>query len=108
MSRTKPSNPFYLLLVIVGCVFAVTACAYFVMTTMARDATTWQAADTGGPLMSLMDQHGFTLMVIELVLLAVLTFAAIATDEYWSKKEAATQGADTEQTPDEARDSQEP
>ncbi|HAY81947.1 MAG TPA: hypothetical protein DCY79_19260 [Planctomycetaceae bacterium] len=107
MASKKINNPFYFLLVIVGCAFALTACAYFVMTTMARDATTWQEVDSGGPLMAWMDQYGFTLMVVELALLAVFTFAAIATDEYWTKKGVTDRRADAEQSAPEAEDSTE-
>lgn len=103
MSRKKPSNPFYVLLIVVGCAFAVTACAYFVMTTMARDATTWQEADASGPLMTLMDQYGFLLMVVELVVLAILTFAAIATDEYWARKAVSAQDAEVDSNSTEAQ-----
>jgi hypothetical protein len=31
------------------------------------------------------DEHGFSVMMVELGLLAITTFAAIATDEYWSR-----------------------
>lgn len=32
------------------------------------------------------DQYGFAAMMIELGVLAVATFAAIATDEYWTRR----------------------
>ncbi len=38
--------------------------------------------------MGLMSQHGLTIMVVQLVLLGVLTVAAIATDDYWMGKQA--------------------
>ena len=34
----------------------------------------------------LMKQHGLTILVVELGLLAVLTVAAISTDDFWAKR----------------------
>ena len=33
-----------------------------------------------------MEQHGLALMIVELVVLAILTFAAIGTDDYWMRE----------------------
>ena len=33
-----------------------------------------------------LEQHGLLLMVFELVMLAILTFAAIGTDDYWTRR----------------------
>ena len=80
MPQAKPTNPFYLVLLVVGAVFAVTACAYCVM--MVRGLNPRLADEEG--LMGLMSQHGLVIMVVELVLLGLLTVAAIATDGYWT------------------------
>jgi hypothetical protein len=36
--------------------------------------------------MGLMNDHGLVIMVVELVVLGALTFAAIGTDEYWTRR----------------------
>jgi hypothetical protein len=79
MRAVKATNPFYAALLAVGVAFAITACAYGVMTVRGLDP---RLADEQG-LMGLMSQHGLTIMVVELVLLGVLTAAAIGTDGYW-------------------------
>jgi hypothetical protein len=80
----KPANPFYLLLVVVGVLFVITASAYFVMAARMVDPS--DAALQSSSLVSLMDQHGLTLLVVELVLLTIATFAAIGTDEFWARR----------------------
>lgn len=84
MREVKVTNPFYAALVGVGVAFAITACAYGVMTVRGLDP---RLADEQG-LMGLMSQHGLTIMVVELVLLGVLTAAAIGTDGYWEPRPA--------------------
>lgn len=84
MSRSpKNVNPFYVVLVIVGVAFAVTACAYAVMVVKNLEPSR-RAAETGG-LMVLLEQHGFTILMVELGLLTVTTVAAISTDSLWSR-----------------------
>lgn len=82
MPQSKARNPFYALLVAVGVAFALTACAYGVMTVRGLDP---HATDEEG-LMGLMDRHGLAIMAVELALLAVMTGLAIGTDEYWSRR----------------------
>lgn len=81
----KPFNPFYVLLVIVGIVFTVTACAYGVMAVKMSTAQ-GISASSGSGLMELMSKHGLVILLVELVILALATFAAIGTDEYWQKR----------------------
>jgi|SRR5688500_14592263 hypothetical protein len=82
MPAAKASNPFYALLLVVGVAFAISACAYGVMTVRGLDP---QRAGEAG-LVGLMDQYGLVIMVVELVLLGLLTVLAIGTDEYWSRQ----------------------
>jgi hypothetical protein len=88
----KFANPFYGLLIVVGVTFALTAVAYGVMAW--REAATVRAADEHSssaekhPLTDWMSRHGNTALVIELSLLAVCTFGAIGTDEYWQRRGA--------------------
>ena len=90
----KSANPFYVLLVIAGLSFALTATAYVVMAfrdAHARDATTAMGTDAAAasdehPLMVWMRHHGDVALLTELGLLAVCTFAAIGTDTYWQRR----------------------
>ena len=89
MAKTKePVNPFYVLLVIVGASFAITASAYGMM---AYRAVTPGPASTisssGHQMMAFLDQYGMQIMLVELVLLAVFSFAAMGIDRYWSLKQ---------------------
>jgi hypothetical protein len=63
-------------------VFAITACAYGVMTVRGLDP---HAADEEG-LVGLMDRHGLVIMAGELVALGILTALAIGTDDFWTRR----------------------
>lgn len=102
----KTFNPFYVLLLIVGTTFAITACAYGVMTvqmlrmgqtsithteTPAVDLADLAEVNSGMSLLQFLDTHGFQLMMWQLGILAVATAAAIGTDEFWSYRAAAAE-----------------
>ena len=72
-------------LVIIGVLFTITACAYGVMTIKQIDPHA-VGADGEHPLMRFIDRHGMAIMVVELVVLAVATFAAMATDQFWTRQ----------------------
>ncbi len=90
----KSANPFYVLLIIAGLSFALTATAYVVMAF--RDAHAREDLTANGtsdvvssdvhPLMVWMRHHGDVALLTELGLLAVCTFAAIGTDGYWQRR----------------------
>jgi hypothetical protein len=82
MPQKKPTNPFYVALLPVGVVFALTACAFVVMTMRGLDPQNLES--TG--LIQLMERRGVSILVGELGLLGVLTFAAIASDDFWQKR----------------------
>jgi len=83
----KPFNPFYSLLVAVGIAFAISACAYGVMTVkMLQPAGAAEVREAEGGLLAIMDRWGMTILLAELGMLAVLTVAAIGTDEYWTNR----------------------
>lgn len=74
------TNPFYVALLIAGIAFAVTACAYAMMIVVK------QRGGSNGPehpLINLMEEQGLVILLVELGLLTVFTFAAIGTDEWW-------------------------
>lgn len=88
MAKLKePSNPFFVLLLMVGLLFFVTATAYFVMTLRAdRFGRGAQQGQPGNALMQFMDEHGGQLLTGELLVLGAFTFGAMATDGYWSRR----------------------
>jgi hypothetical protein len=90
----KSANPFYVLLIIAGLSFAMTATAYVVMAyreahareeTVEKGGTAIVASDEH-PLMVWMRHHGDAALLTELGLLAICTFAAIGTDSYWQRR----------------------
>ena len=92
MARSRKfANPFYALLLIAGIAFALTATAYGVMAFReARPAGTTaesvSISDAEHPLMIWMRRHGEAALLTELCLLALFTFAAIGTDDYWQRR----------------------
>jgi hypothetical protein len=83
--KTKSRNPFYVLLVIVGIAFVVSACAYGFMAY--SDVMLIEGGPSSGSrLMQFMDQHGMKLLVGEVLLLGLFTVGAIGTDEYWQRR----------------------
>ncbi len=86
-------NPFYVILVVAGIAFAVSACAYGVMTFVGlRAAEAGQKpADLPSPLFAFMNEHGEALLGGELLLLAVATVGAISTDRYWQRRAEKSQ-----------------
>lgn len=90
MPRRRSSvNPFYVLLVLAGIVFSVSACAYGVMAWRAIRVGPAAAEQSATGLLVFLDQYGGTLLAVELAVLAVATIGAIATDGYWSRSEPA-------------------
>ena len=99
--KNKPFNPFYPLLVVVGIAFSITACAYGVMTVkmlQPEGAEEVRQGDTG--LLPFLDRHGMTLLLSELGALAVLTFAAIGTDDFWTRRAEGKGAGDRDPEPD--------
>jgi hypothetical protein len=83
----RVTNPFYVLLMIAGTLFGLTACAYFVMALRMKSPETADL-DPSAPLtlVTFLDRHGVALMLVEVGALAVLTIGAIATDGYWTRR----------------------
>lgn len=87
-SQSKPTNPFYFVLLIAGVIFVVTASSYVVMIVIARDQSLGGREDASSQrFVEIVDRYGFPALMIELGVLAGATFAAIATDEYWTRCE---------------------
>ena len=100
MPKPKRKNPFYVALLVVGTLFAVTACAY--TATTVRGMSPLPHHDSAGD--TFFGKYGFTIMVVELAVLGVLTFAAILTDDYWTAPAAATGAAKNQDESAAARD----
>jgi hypothetical protein len=86
----KSANPFYVLLIVIGVVFALTATAYGVMVYRAsappKTADEAAAPPAAHLLMDWMRNYGDAALVVELSLLAICTVGAIGTDEYWQRR----------------------
>ena len=92
MAKAKaPVNPFYVLVVVFGVVFVITACAYGTMAyraiALAVDA---QARSQG--LMGFLDRFGVQLLTIELIVLGAASLGAMWLDQVRSRREAAIAG----------------
>ena len=92
----KLRNPFYVLLLLAGVAFAITACAYGVMTVKRLDAYSIAKSAGDSSFLDFVNEYGFQALMIELAVLAVTTFAAIGTDEYWMRRAAAKDEATAE------------
>ncbi|HEX4149954.1 MAG TPA: hypothetical protein VHY20_13240 [Pirellulales bacterium] len=77
-------NPFYLLLVVAGIVFAITACAYGAMTFVELRGSTMAGGRSA--LVEFMEAHGAVLLAAELAVLAAATAGAISTDRLWQRR----------------------
>jgi hypothetical protein len=86
----KAVNPFYVLLVVVGATFTVTACAYGVAVFRSMQVEHREAPN---PMLSFFDRHGAVVLGSELGLLAIATFAAIGTDDYWRRRAERHRGS---------------
>ena len=81
-----------MLLVVVGVAFVITAFAFFTMTLRAA-----QAAGESSLFMDAVAEHGMQAMIVELVVLAIATFGAMATDDYWTRRNTAASSRDEDQ-----------
>jgi hypothetical protein len=89
MRAVKSFNPFYVLLLLAGLVFAVTAFAYGFMAFQAVNAVRSEAGvHAGHALFRWLRVNGTQALLIELAVLAVLAVAAMATDRLWDRHAA--------------------
>lgn len=100
MAAKKPLNPFYPLLVVAGTAFCITACAYGLLAMRALrpvrpDRTAVAEPSPDGiaqrphPLFAYLERNGEKLLLGELALLALFSFAAMGTDGYWTRRAQA-------------------
>lgn len=100
MNPKQFRNPFYVLLLIVGILFLITTCAYAVMAARGVSPASQDGSASGEQLMTFLDEHGFTVMMVEIALLGVTTFAAMATDRFWMRRFAAEEEQGTTDSTD--------
>ncbi len=82
-SKRQLANPFYVLLMVVGVAFALTASAYGWSARLKLEPETF---DRNAAFIALVDRYGMVSMIVELGLLTVLVFLAIGTDAYWDNR----------------------
>lgn len=78
-------NPFYVLLLASGIMFAITACAYGVMAFRTFHVGSGAADAEPSALMRFLEDHGGAVMGWELAALAAATAGAIGTDRFWKR-----------------------
>jgi hypothetical protein len=94
MRACQRFNPFYLLAMLFGISFTITACAYGLMMLRAiRAEGLPQEGQSGFGLMDLLSQHGTAILATELAGLAVFTLAAIYLDHRRGRREIARREA---------------
>jgi hypothetical protein len=84
MAKQSRKNPFYVVLVLVGVAFLLTAFLYGLLAF--REARGYPTAESGAGLLAAMDRYGVWLLVGELALLIISSIAAMATDSFWTRK----------------------
>ena len=90
MPKTKArSNPFYVLLLVAGVAFVLTACAYGVMAFKGSRGV--PLGETG--MLAFLDRHGVWLLGGEVGVLILASLAAMLTDGYWTGRSAGEASA---------------
>jgi hypothetical protein len=83
----QPANPFYVLVIVVGVVFLITACGYGTMTYRAIAPGAAGQPPAAHELMTFLDRNGMQLMAWELVALATATFGAMWLDRWRDRQQ---------------------
>ncbi len=102
MSRKEPRNPFYLLLLVTGFLFAVTAIAYTVVPWLEHQANIAGNPPPPSPFRDAIRNNGATWLLIELFVLVVLGLMSMGLDRLRSLKEErqrAKMPSDVDQPP---------
>ena len=79
--RKQSTNPFYVVLGVVGFLFTITAASYC-MSVLRGIRPEPTAAQRNHPLEQLMDRHGTSLLAGQLIVLAIATVGAVAVDHF--------------------------
>lgn len=93
--RRRRRNPFYVLLGLVGFLFAITATSYCLAALrLTRPAPRATLAATVHPLHALMDRHGAGILAAELLVLGIATVGAVWLDHLEGERIRAHRAAD--------------
>ena len=99
-------NPFYVVLLVIGCLFLLTTLSYAVMTVQGLDPDALPVTPSARLFTEVVDTYGFVALMIELAALGATTVAAIATDQYWLRENSRVFGGEncvTKQDKEESR-----
>ena len=92
--KTHAHNPFYVLLLLAGAGFLITAVAYgFMAFQQLHLARAFAAQQASHPLVIWLREYGNEALLIELTVLIVCTIAAMATDGFWEARAASRAAA---------------
>ena len=100
----KPFNPFYVLLLFAGTVFLITACAFGVNAVVdlrgGASSSNGEVESTASreAFSEMIDEYGTNALLVALGVLAVATFGAIGTDDYWTRRFERKYGAQRSDT----------
>jgi uncharacterized protein YggT (Ycf19 family) len=101
VARVKePTNPFYIVLVIVGVIFIVTASAFTLLLIQQNRTTASALLDPSSPLLVFVRRQGMSLMGLEVAVLGVASVCAMWLDSHRDRKAALLkeEAAKTEDT----------
>lgn len=85
----EPRNWFYVAVLILGTLFTLTACAYGWMAFLATKVADPRAPRIEeNPLLRFLDEHGLTVLVVELAALTLASVGALALDQYRTSRRA--------------------
>ena len=88
MRASQRFNPFYVLAMLFGIAFTITACTYGLMMLRAiRAEGLPQEGQPGYGLLDLLSQHGTAILATELAGLAVFTLASITLDHFRGRRD---------------------
>ncbi|GIW95663.1 MAG: hypothetical protein KatS3mg110_3704 [Pirellulaceae bacterium] len=93
-------NPFYVLVMLAGIVFVLSACAYGTMLVRVSRMAYEEQPQLQPAWIVWLERQGTWLLVAELVVLGILTVAAIGTDDYWEQRAARRENRQTSEIGD--------
>lgn len=98
----EPRNPFYILLLLIGVLFAATAVAYAVIPVLEEKALQAGQPPPPAPWRDALRQHGWRWLLIELAALIVVSFLSMGLDRWrrFRKERAARNSPTNSGSPD--------
>lgn len=84
--RRQFANPFYVVLLVVGLLFCVTACAYGLLLFKGSQGSARAPLAAEKGLLGWVDDYGLLLIGGQLMALGAATVGAILTEDYWLRR----------------------